>query len=141
MYTKIVKYISWALLIIGVVIGGISLFMGEAIGGAAVEALLYWAYAMVGLALASIILVGIYVGATTNPKGLLKTGIVVLAAAVLVAVVYFLAPGAEPVGYNGKPETHGWLKITDTMLALTYLSCGAAILAVIVGSIVEATRK
>ena len=84
---------------------------------------------------------GIIVGAMTNPKGLVKTGIVVLVAAVIVAGAYFLAPGSEPVGYNGVPETYGWLKLTDTMLNLTYLSCVAAVLSVIVGAIVSAVRK
>ena len=142
MYTKIVKYISWALLLIGVVIGVLGFIIGFNTNDAvAVDTLLYWAYVMVGLAIASIIVVGIIVGAMTNPKGLVKTGIVVLVAAVIVAGAYFLAPGSEPVGYNGVPETYGWLKLTDTMLNLTYLSCVAAILSVIVGAIVSAVRK
>ena len=142
MYTKIVKYISWALLIVGVVIGVLGFIIGFNTNDAvAVDTLLYWAYVMVGLAIGSIVLVGIIVGAMTNPKGLVKTGIVVLVAAVIVAGAYILAPGTEPVGYNGVPETAGWLKLTDTMLNLTYLSCAAAVLSVIVGSIVSAVRK
>ena len=142
MYTKIVKYISWALLIVGVVLGVLGFIFGFNTNDAvAVDTLLYWAYVMVGLAVGSIVLVGIIVGAMTNPKGLVKTGIVVLVAAVIVAGAYFLAPGPEPVGYNGVPETAGWLKLTDTMLNLTYLSCAAAVLSVIVGSIVSAVRK
>ncbi|MGN0188129.1 MAG: hypothetical protein ACI395_01310 [Candidatus Cryptobacteroides sp.] len=142
MYTKIVKYISWALLLIGVVIGVLGFIIGFNTNDAiAVDTLLYWAYVMVGLAIAAIVVVGIIVGAMTNPKGLIKTGIVVLAAAVIVAGAYLLAPGTEPVGYNGVPETQGWLKLTDTMLNLTYLSCAAAVLSVIVGSIVSAVRK
>lgn len=142
MYTKIVKYISWALLIVGVVIGVLGFIIGFNTNDAvAVDTLLYWAYVMVGLAVGSIVLVGIIVGAMTNPKGLVKTGIVVLVAAVIVAGAYILAPGTEPVGYNGVPETAGWLKLTDTMLNLTYLSCAAAVLSVIVGSIVSAVRK
>lgn len=142
MYSKIIKYISWALLLIGIVVGVLGFFIGFTANDAvAVDTLLYWAYAMVGIALASIVLIGIYVGATTNPKGLLKSGIVLLGGVVLIAIAYIVAPGTEAIGYNGAPVTEMTLKLTDTILNLTYLSCGAAILAIIVGSIVGATRK
>ena len=60
MYTKIVKYISWALLIVGVVIGVLGFIIGFNTNDAvAVDTLLYWAYVMVGLAVGSIVLVGI----------------------------------------------------------------------------------
>lgn len=142
MYSKIIKYISWALLLAGVGVGVLGFIIGFTANDAvAVDALLYWAYAMVGIALAAIILIGIYVGAVTNPKGLLKSGLVVLGAVVLTAVAYLLAPGTAAIGYNGAPVTETTLKLTDTVLNLTYLSCGAAVLAIIVGSIASATRK
>ena len=142
MYSKIIKYISWALLLVGVVVGVLGFIIGFTENDAvAVDVLLYWAYAMVGIALAAIVLMGIYVGATTNPKGLLKSGIVVLGAAVVTAIAYLVAPGTEAVGYNGAPVSEATLKLTDTVLNLTYLSCCAAIIAIIVGSIVSATRK
>ena len=44
MYTKIVKYISWALLLIGVVIGVLGFIIGFNTNDAvAVDTLLYWA--------------------------------------------------------------------------------------------------
>jgi len=142
MYSKIIKLISWALLIAGVVIGALGFIIGFTTNdAAAVDVLLYWAYAMVGLTLAAIILVGIYVGATTNPKGLVKIGAVILGFAVIIALAYVVAPGSEAVGYVGVQPGTQTLKLTDTILILTYLSCGAAILSIIVGAIVSAVRK
>lgn len=142
MYSKIIKYISWALLLVGVAVGVLGFIVGFTENDAmAVDVLLYWAYAMVGIALGAIVLIGIYVGATTNPKGLMKSGLVLLGACAIIAIAYLIAPGTEAVGYNGAPVTGMTLKLTDTVLNLTYLSCGAAVLAIIVGSIVSATRK
>lgn len=142
MYSKIIKYISLALLIAGFVIGALGFIIGFTKNDAiAVDVLLYWAYAMVGITLAAIILIGIYVGAVTDPKGLVKSGIVLVGAVIVIGVAYLIAPGTEAVGYNGAPVTAATLKLTDTTLILTYASCAAAILAIIVGSIVSATRK
>lgn len=141
-YSKIIKYVSWALLIAGIIIGALGFFIGFTTNDAvAVDVLLYWAYAMVGVTLAAIILIGIIVGATTNPKGLIKTGIVVVCFAVIVAIAYLIAPGSEAVGYVGTQPGAQTLKLTDTVLILTYLSCAAAVIAIIVGAIVGATRK
>ncbi|MCM1178317.1 MAG: hypothetical protein NC115_03425 [Bacteroidales bacterium] len=142
MYSKIIKLTSWALLIAGVVIGVLGFVIGFTTNDAvAVDVLLYWAYAMVGLTLAAIVVVGIIIGAMTNPKGLVKTGAVVLGFAALVAIAYAVAPGSEAVGIVGTQPSTETLKITDTVLILTYLSCAAAVAAVIVGSIVGAIRK
>lgn len=142
MYSKIIKFTSWALLIAGIVIGCLGFIIGFGTNDAlAVDILLYWAYVMVGLTLAAIIVVGIIIGALTNPKGLLKTGIVVLCCAVIVAVAYFLAPGSEAVGYVGPQPDSQTLKFTDTVLNLTYLSCAAAVAAIVVGAIVGTVRK
>ncbi|MDE5890864.1 MAG: hypothetical protein K2H10_07610, partial [Bacteroidales bacterium] len=97
--------------------------------------------AMVGLTLAAIIVIGIIIGAMTNPKGLLKTGAVVLCFAAIVALAYVVAPGSEAVGIVGIQPGTQTLKLTDTVLILTYLSCAAAVAAIIVGAIVGAIRK
>lgn len=142
MYSKIIKFISVALFIIGVCIGVLGFIIGFTKSDAiAVDVLLYWTYAMVGIALASIILIGIYVGATTDPKSLLKSVGVLAGAAVVIAVAYFIAPGTEAIGYNGAPVSEMTLKFTDTTLILTYASCAVAVLSIIIGSIVSATRK
>ena len=56
-------------------------------------------------------------------------------------VAYLVAPGADPVGYNGLPQSKTVLKLTDTILILTYVFCGATILSVIVGAIVSGARN
>jgi hypothetical protein len=85
---------------------------------------------------------GLYVTAKTNPKGLVKIGIAVVAAAVLFGICYLLASGAPAIGYSGAtPPTATELKMTDTILNLAYLVGGAAILAIIVGEVLMTIRN
>lgn len=125
-----------ALIIISVVL----LVWGFAVGfeandGQAVNVLLYWAYVMVGLAVASWVVIGLLVGAKNNPKSLVKIGIVLAGAAVICAIAFVLAPGSPAMAYNGPEIPQGTLKLTDTILNLTYIAGGAAIVAIIVGEI------
>ncbi len=107
-----------------------------------VDPLLYWAYIVLGIALASVICVGLYVTATTNPKGLIKIGITVVAAAVLFGVCYLLASGAPAIGFSGPtPPTATELKMTDTILTLAFLVGGAAILSIIASEVLMAIRN
>ena len=59
----------------------------------------------------------------------------------VVAVAYVLAPGTPAVGYLGDPVSDGTLKLTDTMLNLTYFLFGGALLALVAGWVIGATRK
>ena len=61
--------------------------------------------------------------------------------AVIVGVAYFLAGGDPLVGYIGAQPSEGTLKMTDTILNLAYITCGAAILAIIAGACLEACRN
>ena len=107
-----------------------------------VDPLLYWAYIVLGIALVSVICVGLYVTATTNPKGLIKIGIAVVAAAALFGVCYLLASGAPAIGYSGPtPPTATELKMTDTILNLAYLVGGATILSIIFAEVFIAIRN
>jgi len=103
--------------------------------------LLNWAYVMLGLALVSVLCVGLYVSAVTNPKSLITIGIVIVGAVVVVLVAYLLASGSQPLAYNGPEPSAGELKLTDTVLNLTYGLGIAAILAIIVGEIMGFIRK
>ena len=142
MYVKIVKYISWALLIIGAVIGVIGFIIGFGTNDAvAVDMLLYCGYAMAAVAVAAIVVLGIYASAIVDPKKLLKSAGILVAALAIIVVAYLVAPGADPVGYNGLPQSKTVLKLTDTILILTYVFCGATILSVIVGAIVSGSRN
>ena len=101
----------------------------------AVDVLLYWTYCMLGLAVFSWIVIGLIVGAKNNPKSLVIIGIILVGVAALCLVAYLLAKGNPAVAYNGPAVSAGTLKLTDTILNLTYIVGGAAIVAIIVGEI------
>jgi glucan phosphoethanolaminetransferase (alkaline phosphatase superfamily) len=141
-YEKIIKWLLLALFIVGAVFS----FYGFAVGfdsnaDAPVDNMLYCAYIYAGIAILAVLIGVVVIGGINNPKTLVKllAGIVVIAA--IIAVAYVLAPGTPAVGYLGEPVSDMTLKLTDTMLNLTYLLCGGAILSLIVGAIVSATRK
>ena len=145
-YAKIVKISLWVLLILSVAVllwGTIKGYPATvAADNGTVDPLLYWAYIVLGIALVSVICVGLYVTATTNPKGLIKIGIAVVAAAVLFGVCYLVASGAPAVGYSGaKLPTAGELKMTDTILNLAYLVGGVAILSIIFSEVWMSIRN
>ena len=142
---KFVKILKWILLVLFIV-GVVFSFYGFAVGfdsnaDAPVDNMLYCAYTYAGIAILAVLIGVVVIGGINNPKTLVKllAGIVVIAA--IIAVAYVLAPGTPAVGYLGEPVSDMTLKLTDTMLNLTYLLCGGAILSLIVGAIVSATRK
>jgi hypothetical protein len=70
-----------------------------------------------------------------------RIGIGLGAAAVLCLVAYFLASGAPAIGFTGAtPPTASELKLTDTVLNLTYILGAGAVLAIIVGEVISAIR-
>ena len=142
LYAKIFKWVSWALLIISV---GLAVWAFTQFGGSgedgAVNTILVWAYVMLAIALVAVLCVGLYVSATTDPKSLVRIGIGLGAAVVLCLIAYFLASGAPAIGYTGAtPPTAADLKLTDTVLNLTYILGGAAIVAIICGEVISAIR-
>ena len=98
-------------------------------------------YDRAGIAVAAIVCLGIYASAIVDPKKLMKSAAILIAAIAVIVVAYLVAPGADPVGYNGLPQSKSVLKLTDTILILTYVFCGATILSVIVGAIVSGARN
>ena len=141
-YEKIIKWILVALFIVGIVFSVYGFIVGfESNGNAPVDNLLYCTYAFAGIAILAVLFGVIVIGGINNPKSLLKLllGLVVIAA--IIAVAYVIAPGTPAVGYLGEPVSDGTLKLTDTVLNLTYLLFGGALLALVVGWIVGATRK
>ena len=128
--------------IVGIVFSVYGFIVGfESNGNAPVDNILYCAYTFAGLAVLAVVLGVVVIGGINNPKSLLKmfAGLVVIAA--IAAVAYVLAPGTPAVGYLGEPVSDGTLKLTDTILNLTYLLFGGSILALIAGWIIGATRK
>ena len=144
MSNKIFKWIMWALALISVVIvvwGFIQGFTG-ANGDAPVSVLLNWAYIMTFIAIAIVVIGGIVVATINNPKSFLKilVGLVIVAA--ICAVVYLTAPGKPAVGYVSEHlPSHDALKLTDSILNLTYLTSVLAIISIVVGEIVSAVRN
>ena len=142
-YAKLFKILLWVLMILSVVVliwGWLAGF--EANDGKMTNVLLYWAYIMIGIALFAVVCVGLYISATTNPKSLVKMGIIVVGVIVLVGIAYVLASGAPAVGFSGaKLPSDSELKLTDTILNLAYILGGAAILSIVCGEVLMAIRK
>ena len=141
-YDKIIKWVLVALFIVGIVFSVYGFIVGfETNGNAPVDNILYCAYAFAAIALLAVVLGVVVIGGINNPKSLLKLvlGLVVIGA--IVAVAYVLAPGTPAVGYLGDPVSDGTLKLTDTVLNLTYFTFGLSILALVVGWVVGALRK
>ena len=142
LYAKIFKWISWVFIIVSVILAvwAFTRFGGSG-EGAAVEVLLYLAYAMVVLALVAVLCVGLFIAAKNDPKSLVRIGVGLAGAVVLGLIAYFLASGKPAIGFTGAtPPTDGELKLTDTILNLTYILGGAAIVAIVAGEIISALR-
>ena len=106
-----------------------------------VDLLLNWAYIILGLAVACVIIVGIVIAAINDPKSLVKLLVGLVAIAAVCFVVYLLSKSSVPLGYHGEIPSDGTLKLVDTVLNLTYLSGALAILSIVVGEIIGAIRN
>ena len=141
-YDKIIKWVLVALFIVGIVLSVYGFLVGfESNGNAPVDNILYCAYAFAAIALLAVVIGVVVIGGINNPKSLLKLVLGLVAVGAIVAVAYVLAPGTPAVGYLGEPVSDGTLKLTDTVLNLTYFTFGLSILALVVGWIVGAVRK
>ena len=141
-YDKIIKWVLVALFIVGIVFSVYGFLVGfESNGNAPVDNILYCAYAFAAIALLAVVIGVVVIGGINNPKSLLKLVLGLVAVGAIVAVAYVLAPGTPAVGYLGEPVSDGTLKLTDTVLNLTYFTFGLSILALVVGWIVGAFRK
>ena len=141
-YEKIIKWVLVALFIVGIVFSVYGFIVGfETNGNAPVDNILYCAYAFAATAMLAVVLGVVVIGGINNPKSLLKLVLGLVAIGAIVAVAYVIAPGTPAVGYLGDPVSDGTLKLTDTVLNLTYFTFGLSIVALIVGWIVGAVRK
>ena len=148
-YEKIIKWVLAILFVVGVVLSVYGFIVGwpsddqkwDTSLHFPVDLILWGAYAFAGITILAVAFGVIVIGGMNNPKSLIKLllGLVVIVA--LVGGAWFLAPGTPAIGYMGDPVSDFNLKLTDAMLSLTYLLCGASILALVVGWIVGATRK
>jgi hypothetical protein len=136
LYAKIFKWASIVLLVTSVVLLLVSFpkFNGPGEEGA-VALLLNWAYIMLGLALVSVLLVGLVITAFNSPKSLIKILLVAVGVAIVVGVAYLLAPGQQPIAYNGPAVSPKDLALTETVINLAYILGGAAVLSIIVAEV------
>ena len=133
---KIFKITGWVLGLLGIVFG-ILAFVNE---GSSVDLLLRYTYFLFFAAVVIWIGLAIFIAGRDNPKNLLKAAGVVVGIAVLVVLAYVLSAGAPALNVKTQP-TPQWLKLTDTMLLLTYVLGGAAIIAIIVGAVRDAINN
>lgn len=133
---KIFKITGWVLGLLGIVFG-ILAFANE---GSSVDLLLRYTYFLFFAAVVIWIGLAIFIAGRNNPKNLLKAAGVVVGIAVLVVLAYVLSAGAPALNVKTQP-TPQWLKLTDTMLLLTYVLGGAAIIAIIVGAVRDAINN
>ena len=130
---KVFKITGWVLGLLGIVLGILAFFNG----GSAIDLLLRYTYVLFIAAVVIWIGLSIFISGKNNPKNLIKAAGVVVGIAVLVVLAYVLSSGAPAINVKTQPTTQ-WLKLTDTMLILTYVLGGAAIVAIIVGAIRDA---
>lgn len=141
-YEKIIKWILAVLFVVGIVFSFYGFLVGfESNGNAPVDNMLYCAYAFALITIAAVVFGVVVIGGINNPKSLLKLLAGLVAIVAVVAIAYVLAPGTPAVGYLGDPVSDNTLKLTDTMLNLTYFLFGGALLALVAGWIIGATRK
>lgn len=150
-YIKIVKILMWVLLAVGVGIvvwaAAAGLPKSPADDGKTIDVILYWAYALVAAAVLAILVLGLYTTAAQKGiKGVLTLLGVIAGACVFVAASYFLAKsqtvnGTPVVLANGSTPETGALLLTNTVLNLTYLICGVAVVSIIFSAIFTSVRK
>ena len=133
---KICKITGWVLGLLGIVFG-ILAFVNE---GSSVDLLLRYTYFLFFAAVVIWIGLAIFIAGRNNPKNLLKAAGVVVGVAALVVLAYVLSAGAPALNVKTQP-TPQWLKLTDTMLLLTYVLGGGAIIAIIVGAVRDAINN
>ncbi|MBQ6014708.1 MAG: hypothetical protein IJL22_00180 [Bacteroidales bacterium] len=131
---KIFKWAMVLLLVVSVVLLVVGFVGGWKEGN--VDVLLGWTYIMVGLAIAAVVIVGLIIGAINNPKSLVKLGLGLVAVAIVCFIAYLIAPGDPALNLTTMDQPSApMLKLTDTILYLTYFAGIVAVLSIVVGEI------
>ncbi|MCQ2134873.1 MAG: hypothetical protein MJY88_07885 [Bacteroidales bacterium] len=138
-YGKIFSVLMWVLILISVAI--VVLGFTNEWASSNVDMVMNYTYLMVGIALFAVIVVGILVSAVNDPKSLLKLLGVVAGIAVVVGGVYAISSGAPAVGITIDQPSATTLKLTDTVLNLTYIAAGLAIVSIVFGELYSAIRN
>lgn len=136
---KVIKWVVLVLMVIGIgFTANVYVSKGSDLS---VSLLLYWTYAMVGLALVSIV-GSIVASSVAKPKTLVTLGCVVVGCAIIIGIAWLLAPGSPALGIaEDKQPSPVILKLTDTVLYLTIFAIGAAVLSIVVNFVVGLIKK
>ena len=148
-YEKLTKWLLALLFVAGVVLSVYGFIVGwpaeeekwDTSLHFPVDLILWGAYIFAGITILAVAFGVVVIGGINNPKSLVKLLIAVVAIVAVVGGAWFFAPGTPAIGYLGDPVSDFNLKLTDATLILTYASCGAAVLSLVIGWIVGATRK
>ena len=107
-----------------------------------VDIALIWAYILV-LLTAIAALVFPFISILANTKGLIRLALVLVGAAVLVLISYFMASGTpiDIIGYTGTGNSDpATLKMVDTVLFVTYLLFGIALASILYAVVSKAFK-
>ncbi len=137
---KLFKIVGWVLGLVGLFLGIFCLMKGNADNEGPVNSLLSYTYVLFFAAIAIWILLAVFIALKNDPKSLLKGLLFIVIGVIVVGIAYMLA-GGQPVETMKEEIAPGTLKLTDTMLTLTYILGGAAIVAIIFGAIKGAINK
>lgn len=129
--SKIISIVSVILLAVSAVIGIATFIKGEG-DNPYIDPLLFWTYALVGIAFAAII-IGSLIGMLSSKKSALSLLAVLAVAAIIVFGAHAFASDSLPTffgveDYNLTIATSKWV---DTALYVTYLLFGASIFGLI----------
>ena len=140
-YNKLFKWLLVAMIVISVALLVWGFAVGfESNGGQAVDVLFYWAYIMIAFAAIAVIALGLIIGFKNNPKSIVKLLLGLVAVAAVCFVVYLISPGKPAMGMPTQPD-QSTLRLTDTILNLTYIAGALAIVSIIVGEVVMSIRN
>ena len=104
------------------------------------NALIYWCYAMIGIAAFCAVAFGIAVSVANNPKSIRNILIGIVAIVAICGLAYVLAPASPAIGMLEQP-TVGTLKFTDTVLYIVAFAGILSVAAIIFGEIFGAIRN
>lgn len=149
MYAKVIKWLSYAMMLALAVITILCVVKGMVETTAeGVERPTEWAnvflwmgYVMACIPIVVLIGVGGVLGAINNPKGLIKLlGFLVLFV-VVIAVCYLIAPNAQIALSQGKMSTPLEAKIASTALYVITIALCGIILSILAGGIYRLIKK
>ncbi|MDR0332729.1 MAG: hypothetical protein LBI15_04620 [Dysgonamonadaceae bacterium] len=143
--TVAVTLVIMGMFVFGGQASGASMLQGPTIEGLSqpkyLDLLINWAYTLVGLTIAVLLLFALYgfiTGLKDNPKKAIGGLVALVLLVVLLFITYSMGSGdiLNIPGYNGPHNVPTWLKFSDMMLYATYVMIGINILAIIIMPII-----